>query len=157
MENVFEVKDIPQECANYKILTDVAEKKIENGARRNYDVNAEKIETEPKKSEDCEQQGTFDIVNKMQQAFYKITYGKQSFLTHRPYNKKASSNLWHMTTPPGWETRHLDCYNCGYMHTRRVCPLVKCHICCTFGHSQHVCPVRRIRNKHKQNNDYVRF
>ena len=150
MENVFEVKDIPQECKNYKILS----RGVEN--ENQVTENVEKIESrlQPQNSN---QKLSFDTVPKIQQAFYKVTYGKQSFLTHRPYNKTASSNLWHMTTPPGWETRHLDCYNCGYLHTRRVCPLVKCHICCTFGHSQHVCPVRRIRNKHQQNSNYVRF
>ena len=145
MQNVFEVKDIPRKFITKKLILNKKE-------------SEETTFEQPRDSRpgDDGKNISKDVVENIPRAFYKITYGNQPFLTHRPYKNVASSNLWHVTTPPGLETRHLDCYNCGYKHTRRVCPLVKCHICCTFGHSQHVCPVRRIRNK-KHHNNYVRY
>ena len=78
---------------------------------------------------------------------YSMTLGKQNFQPRRSYKRSSESNLWRVTTPIAINTDNIICNRCDYKHPRRVCPLVMCRRCATFGHSQHICPIRRIRSQ----------
>ena len=77
---------------------------------------------------------------------FDVTWGHQKIDPIQPLSTThVQNNLWHTTTNQFAHSRSFECYICMYPHARRNCPLMKCHQCGAFGHSQNVCPIRRIR------------
>ena len=66
-------------------------------------------------------------------------------------NEFSENRLWDLTTNyiKSDDEKNKKCFICGYDHARRVCPLVKCHQCSNFGHSQQICPLKRITKRKK--------
>ncbi len=79
----------------------------------------------------------------------KIVWGKQTYQFCSPINRCKTNNLWDLSMSK-LSSNNMQCYLCNYIHARKTCPLVKCNSCGIFGHSQQICPGRRITASKKK-------
>lgn len=115
---------------------------------------------------------SFQVHRRLEELYHKAKHKKIStarFVCHVTRGIQYNNNIsmlsaWDMSPQQLsygqgnklWNVSHSDicsnlkCYVCGYQHPRKTCPLVCCHLCGNYGHSQQICPLRKI-NKFERN------
>jgi len=134
---IFQVKDLPEELKSKRKPGSI---NASANANANVNVKVTQILNVPNLTVACKK--------------VKIVWGKQTYQFCSPINRYKTNNLWDLSMSK-FSSNNMQCFLCGYVHARKTCPLVKCNSCGIFGHSQQVCPGRRImasRQRKKHNN-----